>query len=136
MLLATAKAWFPRRGSPYSKELVSGIASLVNEVQKFSIRRNNAMHAPINLLMDTSTFEFKLEPNYWYGNPNAKQLQGKDVLSEFRWYVAQTESLRNYAQSINTHLISGRLPLPSKPILPLLSQFQNQTPVRRKTTPK
>jgi hypothetical protein len=136
MLRATASAWYPRHRSPYSTDLKNSVVTLLNAVDEFSIRRNTAVHAPIVQLMDVKTFEFRIEPNHWYGNTFAKRLRGKDVLTEFRWYVGQTQVLRNYAMRINAHLISGRLPLPSKLVLPPLSQYQTQTSLPRQTSPK
>jgi hypothetical protein len=136
MLSAVLRAWYPKHKSPYSKELAPAIKSLLTEVERFSFDRNNAIHAPINLLFSLDSFEFKIEPNYWWGNMLAKNLKGKDVLIEFRWYVGKTKAMYDYALAINEHLMSGRSPLPNKLSLPPLAQYQTQTKSRRKTSAK
>jgi hypothetical protein len=136
MLRATATAWYHDHRSPYSKSLKPCIIELLNQVDRFAFARNSAIHAPINLLMDTVTFEFRVEPNYWWGNPLAKKLNGKDVAAEFSWYSSKTKTLRQYALGINAHLLSGRLPLPDKLVLPLLRHSPSRKTTHRKTISK
>jgi hypothetical protein len=66
MLRATANAWHAPHKSPFKKDLIECTILLLNAVDQFSNQRNTATHAPINLLMDTTTFEFEIKPNDWY----------------------------------------------------------------------
>ena len=115
MLSAALKSWtsFHRNEAP----LVDEIKWLLSECGKLSDKRNDALHSPINILMDTETFEFRVEANYWQNHPRALKLKGKDVFDEISRYRAQTECLDRYAINLWMHLKSAT-PLPQRPKLP------------------
>jgi hypothetical protein len=99
-----------------------GIKWLLDEAEKLSGKRNDALHAPLKTYMDTSTFIFEVEPDYSWGHPVAKRLQDKDVRLEFHLYRIQTACLRKYAISIWRYIANmnnaSSEPLPKIPTLP------------------
>lgn len=128
MLRAANRAWIIRSREK-GKSHGPAIAWLLNESDKLSDKRNDALHAPLEVLMNTSTFEFSVKPNYFYGNPRAIKLRDKDIQAEFTKYRDQTEKLREYAIHIWVTLRSGG-PLPQTPILstsPAIKNLKKQT---------
>jgi hypothetical protein len=125
MLRAANRAWVVRNKSKFQK-MSNELVWLLNEADKLADKRNDALHAPLSILMDTSTFEFWVEPNYFWGNPRARKLEGKDLRLEFKKYRAQIRCLNDYAVRIHLHLAS-LTPLPERPSLPTDGQY----PIRR-----
>jgi hypothetical protein len=106
--------------------VVEEILWLINKCGDLSHDRNTALHSPINVMQDTRTLEFSIEPNYLNNNPKALKLKGKDVFTEISRYRAQAECLNQYAVSIWMHLASGS-PLPHRPKLPSAGATPNPT---------
>ncbi|MFT4077851.1 hypothetical protein [Rhodomicrobium sp.] len=115
MLRSAVASWrmFNSKEDHTSDEIVW----LLNEVDKLSNKRNDALHAPLHILLNTDSLEFSVEPNYWNNNPRAKNLKRKNVLSEFSKYRAQAECLGQYAIHIWVYLRSSKA-LPQRPKLP------------------
>lgn len=134
MLRAAILAWHIHNKKNHPT-LRDEIIWLLNEADILANKRNDALHMPINILMNCKSFEFSVEPNHFWGHPRALKLKGKDVLCEFSWYAAQIEALRYYASAAQINLAS-LTPLPKRPVLPPTSQFLNQKPTRRQTLPK
>lgn len=112
MLRAATGAWFPPKEMDGS--LKDEIAWLLKRSDLLAERRNDALHAPIHVLMRMDDFTFSVEPNYFWGNPRATKLKGKDMRAEFAGYRRETDVLRNYAFKIWMHMRS-RVPLPGRP---------------------
>jgi hypothetical protein len=134
MLRAANRAWinFNRRLHSKTSEEITW---LLNESDTLSNKRNEAMHTPLNILMDTTSFEFKVESNHIWGHPKAIKLKDKDVLNVFSLYRAQTDCLNTYAMSIWLHLRTAS-PLPQRPILPTSGQCPTHKLQRRQARPK
>lgn len=124
MLRAPLKAWGVHNRD--KSNVVDEIKWLLNECDKLSDKRNDALHSPLNILMDTDTFEFSVEPNYFQNHPRALKLKDKDVFDEFSRYRAQTECLDQYATSIWMHLRCATA-LPQRPKLPSSGLTTNPT---------
>jgi hypothetical protein len=114
-----------------------GIKWIIDETEKLSGKRNDALHVPLNILMNTSTFVFRVEPAYFYGHPMAERLKNKDVQTEFKLYRLQAECIRKYAMSI--WLFMGNpdaFPLPQIPTLPTAVPSPTRRVPRRKSPAK
>jgi hypothetical protein len=108
------------------KYISDEILWLIDRCGQLSHDRNNALHAPINVLRNTRTLEFSIEPNYFQNNPKALKLKHKDVYDEFSRYRAQVECLSQYALNIWMHL-GVETPLPQRPKLPNAGAIPNPT---------
>jgi hypothetical protein len=60
MLRAPLQSW--RLHNRNKSSLVDEIEWLLNECEQLSDKRNDALHSPLNILMNTETFEFSVEP--------------------------------------------------------------------------
>lgn len=127
MLRAAVKAW-PIRNKQIDKAVKEEIIWMLKEADALAASRNDALHAPINTMMDMATFQFSVEPNYFYGNPRATNLKGKDLKSEFSAYRAQSDALIGFSRGIRMYLAQAS-PLPSRPGLP------NPVPHRSRVRP-
>ena len=116
MLRAALASW--KLFNAKKESVVEEIIWLLNETDKLANKRNDALHAPLNILLNVDTLEFSIEPNYWQNNPRAKNLKGKNVLSEFAKYRAQAGCLGQYAIQIWMHLRKSLKTLPQRPKLP------------------
>jgi hypothetical protein len=99
-------------------------ADLLEEINKFSNKRNAAIHAPCSVVAGEA--ELEIFPVSFFGNPNAKKLRGKDVLAEFEWYERTAEAYRRYVKEIQVALSVSRFPWPDKPALPTLGQKKSR----------
>src|SRR5215207_9637066 len=89
---------------------------MLTKIHKFAERRNDAIHAPCSIGIGDDQFE--IVPHSFFGNPKAKRLRGKDILTEFDWYTDYTDALRRYAQSLQPALGTVGYSWPDKPLLP------------------
>jgi hypothetical protein len=64
---------------------------LLGEIEKVADRRDDAIHAPL-VFVNTSD-GIDLSPMYWLGNPRARKLRDKDLLTEFKWYRSSAAAL-------------------------------------------
>jgi hypothetical protein len=122
MLRAPLESW--RAHNRGKSNTVDEIEWLLKECDKLSDKRNDALHSPLNILMNTETFEFNVEPNWHQNHPRALKLRGKDVFDEFSRYRAQAECLDQHAIKIWMHLRGGT-PLPQRPKLPSTGSTTN-----------
>jgi hypothetical protein len=133
MMRAAVKA-----SRPVQKNVDAGIKDeidwLLGEIDQLAERRNDALHAPIQVLMDTSTYVFTTEPNYFWGNPRAGKLKGKDLKIEFGGYRNRAESLRFFAIKLQM-AFRGQGALPSRPASPNPAPPRNRTRPTRLTHP-
>jgi len=88
---------------------------LVDSIDAFADKRNNAIHAP--LLPSNAETHWALAPEFGSSSKRARNLEGKDLLQEFRWYVKYVKELRKFTTRLHIALKSGR-PMPEIPILP------------------
>ena len=124
MLKSALKAWLI--DNRLKVTIANEIEWVLNKCEDLSDKRNDALHCPLNILMNTSTLEFSIEPDYLTSHPRASKLRGKDVFDEFSRYRAQTECLQQYAQAMWLHLFS-ETPLPQRPKLPNTGAKKNPT---------
>ena len=122
MLRAALGRW--RLERPHLSAVSNEIEWLLNKTEELSGKRNDALHAPLHVLMNTTTYVFNVEPNYFWGHPMAKRLQGKDVLLEISKIRAQATCLMKWAGAIWLHLESAR-PLPQKPAWPTRGLYRS-----------
>lgn len=106
MLLSAAKAWLAVNLS--QSDVFTRIEKLVIAVDRLSEMRNAAIHAPINILLNTSTFEFSIEPNSSQRHKFAEKLKGRNIEKEFRGYRSRAEALCQTAIHIWIYLKSRR----------------------------
>jgi hypothetical protein len=96
------------------------IVELVEEINKFSNRRNAAIHAPCSVIVGED--ELEIFAVSFSGNPNAKKLRDKDILVEFSWYERTAETYRRYIRDLEFALSDSRVPWPDKTVLPTQGQ--------------
>lgn len=127
MLRASSIAYFAinEKIHPKAKEDISW---LLTKIDKLSDMRNNAIHAPIMIGMNTSSREMVIEPDVFYGNPRAINLKGKELLVELKWYRQTAEALRQFAILIWLHLRRIDGSWPHRPSLPTLSSTPAKAP--------
>lgn len=91
---------------------------LLDEVDNVGERRNDSIHA--SFVMITDGLGTSAASNPFSGSQRSKNLVGKDLLIEFRWYRQCAETLAQYAQAIQYHvLFTDRYPqFPKRPVLP------------------
>ncbi|MDP3175252.1 MAG: hypothetical protein Q8M88_12545 [Phenylobacterium sp.] len=107
------------------------IAWLVAEVQNsLSDRRNNAIHAPaelhfvVNEARDKRLVPGPIEigPSFYYGNPRATRLRGKDLIKELEWYAAMAQAYCRFAEAMVGALSTAGSTWPKRPKVPSLGQ--------------
>jgi hypothetical protein len=109
---------------------------LIGEAQKLADRRNDAIHAPFRVGIQVfNDFKIIVEPDTGHENPRAKKLEGKDVLSELKFYRASSDTLLEYSTAISRSFFLDA-PWPQKPTMPTLSPCRNHKATRRKNAPK
>jgi len=96
-----------------------GILDLLKEVDKLADRRNNAIHAPCDVIPGG---DFQIVPITFFGNDKAERLRGKDILKEFDWYQRTANLLRRYAWDSRLALDARMMTWPDKPKLPSVGQ--------------
>jgi hypothetical protein len=122
--------------NPALRRIANEVKWVIDETERLSGKRNDALHAPIQALMNADTFQFHVEPNYIWGHPMAKRLQGKDVRAEINEYRIQTAVLSRYAHQIYVTLVTSSVPLPQRPTLPKNVHIQTRAePPRPKHHP-
>jgi hypothetical protein len=89
----TAVAW-----PSHFPQAKTDIMWLLDQIEKYEDRRNDALHSPFVLKIWEQGRSF--EPIEWNQNPRAKKLRGKDVLAEFKWYADAAETLHMYSRSL------------------------------------
>jgi hypothetical protein len=94
----------------------ASVSFILEEVNKLADRRNDAVHAPCSVGIHEG--EFEVIPLSFWGNPRARKLKGKAILTEFSWYEACADSLRSYTHAVEAALDGG--PWPDKPQMPTL----------------
>jgi hypothetical protein len=93
---------------------------LLEKVAILSQRRNDAIHAPLALTLNSEGK--KIEPHVALGNPRAKGLSNKDLMKELIWYRETSFTLSIFAGAMHECLSRPKikLPWPGRPLLPSL----------------
>lgn len=73
---------------------IGDIIWAIKEADNASDRRNDAIHGPCSLIIESGGIS--VFPSYFYGNPRAKKLLGTDVISEFVWCEATADVLSKF----------------------------------------
>jgi hypothetical protein len=105
---------------------VDDIRWLLHRTNGVADQRNDAIHAPCSLGIDGH--ELEIMPIVFFGNPRAKKLRGKDIMSEFAWYEKSADTLKAFTREIESALMEPRAPYPwpEKPQMPTLEQFRRR----------
>ena len=106
------KRWLPRL--PTAQE---DILWMLNEANKFANRRNNAIHAPCSIVVDTK-ITADIIASKTSGHQRAKNLQGKDILIEFDWCAGTFSVFEEFTYNAERSLASEHFPWPKRPVLP------------------
>jgi hypothetical protein len=89
---------------------------LVNRTRELASKRNEAVHAPIAMVVGEGKLE--IVPSYFFGHPLAEGLKGKDLLQELDWCERWATALRNFADEARAGLKHAKRPWPIKPTPP------------------
>ena len=92
---------------------------LLDVIDEFAEDRNDAIHAPASLyIRNSEDGGHAMGPAFFNGNPRAKNLIGKDLLSVFAWCERYAEALSRYVMLVETGLKDHSYPWPDRPLLP------------------
>lgn len=103
---------------------LNGVTFLLTETQSLSDKRNDAIHAPCHVLPGAT--EFEITPISYFGNPRARKLIGKDILSEFDWYERWANAIKSHATEVRLAIDSGTHTWPKKPDRPTRGQLDHR----------
>lgn len=96
---------------------------LVNKASELAHKRNEAIHAPIGMIVDGDSLT--IIPSYFFGHPLAEGLRNKDILQELDWCERWATSLQNFADECRAGLRHAKRPWPIRPTQP------NRTPRKK-----
>jgi hypothetical protein len=119
-ILALDDAQLSKRCPKAKNELIK----MLNDVDSLSDKRNTAIHAPMSVAVGDGDIE--LMPVFFYGNPRAKKLHGKDILTEFEWYEQSADTITVFARAARTAIIAGAQ-WPGKHSMPILQQKKSKS---------
>jgi hypothetical protein len=72
----------------------------LGQIQSMEDGRNNAVHAPVELVLDTAGISFV--PMDATGNPRSEKLKDKDLAVEFRRYQRNADVLCSFIRTLRT----------------------------------
>jgi hypothetical protein len=109
-----------------SAKQAEDILWILNQIdEKLRHKRNNAIHAPMNVVQGVvdGKLTFWVEARFDPINPRSRPLRGKELISEFQDYTADADMLASYAYRIWMALrlptgIGGPTPWPDRPPSP------------------
>lgn len=133
MIKAAAKSAFETGELP--KDESELIGWLLKEADKLAEARDDIVHAPLI----SSISPDNVYPFAQFGHPRAKNLSGKDLLTEFRWCRDTAITLADFCIKTALTISYGReqFPLPETPSLPNRGQKNSrQHPQSRQSRPK
>lgn len=96
-----------------------GVLYLINQVNDLATKRNDAIRAPCDV---PPTGDFEIIPITLFQNQRARSLRGQDILTEFQWYEATANVLRQHAHDVRLALDGRFASWPEKPQLPTRGQ--------------
>jgi hypothetical protein len=113
----------PKTQNETYPRMVEDIAWILSEADKLEEARNNAVHSPLLLLGDSPLVEAAgmvghVIPDMIFGNPRARKMAKKDLLTEFRWCRDATLVLRDFCVLLERAIATGGLSWPDRPRLP------------------
>jgi hypothetical protein len=114
MLRAAAEAATANRS--LKQQARDEIKWLLDRSDELANERNDAIHAPVALFTDQDGT--KLMTEYFFGNPRASSLKGKDLPDEFSWYEEKATVLAGYALRCAFHLPNPTSGWAERPRLP------------------
>jgi hypothetical protein len=112
---------------------------LLGECENLANKRDEVIHAPL-----ISTAKDGIYPNAYTGNPIAKRLLNKELLSEFRWCRDTGMALTDFAMKLHLHIVMPDTafgPLPEIPSMPNRGQKRSRPsqprrfPAKRRSPP-
>ncbi len=120
-------------------ERYAGLTWLLIEAEKLEQVRNNAIHAPLSLPFSAATAKRMgvrqyVAPDTNLKNRRALKLEGKDLLSEYRWLRDCALTLRDYARNAERVLTREGRTWPVIPRLP--THADRNASQRRRSAPK
>jgi hypothetical protein len=134
-MLKAAASHRVSRATPENARLWGAVVDLVDEVNKLSDKRNNAIHAPLVFATDIVGDVMSVQPLDFLGNERARKLANRELLTEFQWYRRSGSVLAKYANVLHYAFNDPNYQLPQKPILPTRGQKDGSKPLpRRKKT--
>jgi hypothetical protein len=90
------------------------VSWLLTEINKISINRNSAIHAPLAIVGGFTWFDVLPKPDS--KSPHAQRLEGKKLLNEFTLYRDRINALREFTYSVYIGLtFPDNFPLPQIP---------------------
>lgn len=114
-------------------DLIKYLCGQANELEN---KRNNIVHAPLMRLWHQGHQHLEpVYPNVVLGNPRAKALEGKSLISEFRYCRDYARVLGQFALEIDYAMTLGR-PLPDKPRPPSRSPRKTESKRRQSSRAK
>jgi hypothetical protein len=90
---------------------------LLDQAEIVADQRNTAIHAPLIPSLGGGNGP-EILPYYFFQNPRAENLKGKDILAEFTWYEKSAETLTSFARQAWNALQSDNNPWPVKSQMP------------------
>lgn len=125
MLKDAVTASADERWMPQLPKAKTDLLWLADRVISLTENRNNAIHAPCELIMDWSKVApdrygplFGMAASYHSGHDRAQKLRGKEILVEFDWCERWAEELSRFTERAESALISDTYPWPDKPAKP------------------
>jgi hypothetical protein len=109
---------------------------IVDRAEEFEDRRNNAIHAPFEFVLEKDFRGYVLAPAWYTGHPRAIKLRDKHLLNEFRWYGETAAVLANFARRVHYRFDDSGSSWPRRPELPQLGQSATRRGRPRRTKPK
>jgi hypothetical protein len=99
---------------------------LISKADNLGEQRNDAVHSPY--FLSESERVATLVAADFIGNPRSKNLSGKDLMAEFKWYAASARALWVYSTEMQRALLFSEEPWPDRPLLPTLGQKSSRRP--------
>ncbi len=134
---------FVRGRSPHTrrrvedlKVLIMCLLSLTNSLEE---DRNNVIHAPLRGKEHETTYKYTVEPMTYLGNKRAKNLEGRHLLTEYRYLRDAAMTLSKFSDDIAEVLIAFKeddVTWPSKPQMPNRGQKKSRQGQRPRPRPK
>ena len=97
-------------------KMVKDLKWLLNEADELENIRNDVIHAPLFSITDSPEARAMGLPLVWpdslFGNPRAKNLEGRELLKEFRWLRDKALCLRDFTTLAEVALTDPKRPWP------------------------
>jgi hypothetical protein len=98
---------------------------LLGEANKLAEDRNDAIHAPIAIETDVPAATSEVVASmsaYHYGQPQARRLLGKNLITEFEWCERRAAALTLFTAAIYEAFVDEQRLWPKRPRLPTRGQ--------------